>query len=48
MGKVDICEIDAYSWDCPKCGHYNCHDKYADLICEGCSEEFEVGEVTTN
>lgn len=48
MGKVDICEIDAYSWDCPKFGHDNCHDKYADLICEGCSEEFEVGEVTTN
>lgn len=24
MGKVDICEIDAYSWDCPKRGHYNC------------------------
>lgn len=47
MDKVNVTEVDAYSWDCPECGHYNCHDKYSELICEGCGKKFELGEVET-
>lgn len=45
MEKVNVIEVNAYAWDCPKCGYYNCQDKYSDLICDGCAEEFEVGEI---
>lgn len=42
MEKVDVYEVYAYSWECPKCGTQNLTDKYCDLICCECDEEFEV------
>ncbi len=45
MEKVNVTEVNAYSWECPKCRQINCTEKYCDLICDGCNNEFEVGEV---
>lgn len=30
--KVHVEEVDAISWECPKCGTYNIQDKYINLI----------------
>jgi hypothetical protein len=46
MDKVDVTEITAYSWECPNCGHYNCNDKYSELVCDGCNEKFELGIIS--
>lgn len=40
--KVHVEEVDAISWECPKCGAYNIQDKYNDLVCNECGEEFEA------
>ena len=48
MDKVNITEILAYTWICPQCGAANIQDKYTvdfTVICEGCMQEFEVGEI---
>ena len=45
MKEVIVTEVDAYSWDYPDCGHYNCHDKHNDLVCDDCGGEFELGKV---
>lgn len=28
MEKVKATRIEAYTWDCPKCGNFNIHDVY--------------------
>lgn len=45
MEKVDVREISAYCWECPKCGDFNIDDIYNDIICSSCGEEFELGKV---
>lgn len=46
MEKVNVIEVDAYAWNCPKCALYNCKDKCSNLVWNWYAEEFEVREVT--
>ena len=46
MEKVDVNKVIAFTWDCPKYGVFNITERYCDLVCGECHEEFDVGEQT--
>lgn len=45
MEKVDVYEVTAYSWECPKCGSNNLTNSDLELVCEDCHQIYEIGKI---
>lgn len=48
MEYVSVKKIEAYMWECPKCGHFNIDDKYSVVSCEACFQQFKAQEQEDN
>lgn len=41
---VKVKKVEAYMWECPKCGHFNVQDKENKVTCDECLREFKAQE----
>lgn len=46
METVIVKKIEAYMWECPRCGYFNMVDKNAIVLCDECCAEFKAEEKT--